>query len=617
MNSSVETSSSPPSDHPDKQLGPISRALNLIKVSRRGLFGRAAIGAAAYATARLGINHAEIDPVLESMNERRLRLKKDSYTPLDPSKIISEEAKHHFLSLLEENTTLSEQRKKAIAVLLPRVARLATLYFYPQTETQTEQDQEFQEYLQVFMELFLQYASLTDIPPEAALMAFQISGANTNSIKAYNLDVVAETARVGTGVATILIGEKAVAELLASTRHISDGVYYSLPRAEGPQSIGIHDIELIEVVKAIAYFRDMNSQGWGTLFKQIHAQAPEFLTTMPDLLVEFYRFNAKSEQIAKDLESTQYQSLLTSLQNPEFLRNFLTDSETRVDGYQFVRTTAYWSHVTEISYQQGASSYSSKRELIEELALQKTIETYNSPEGIKHFVLDQFSNPKFIKLLDQKAKNGDEQAASLLQTAKKFKEQGDELLHITRKTEATVTQLEFSTQFQLRTGMIYARSVYDLGREAIETRTQAQFDQNNPNHLAFASFIGLSKREASPAWELTGHRPLHKSTLTFAPEQQVIDSFFTFLNEVYVPVVGSHPVDDFKTFAKLFMHLLEEPSAVISSGVHRFELENDSQTAKLFKAAENWGFYKKIISYPHCNWMRCLESTIGYGAVAA
>lgn len=586
----------------------------LTKITRRNFLGTTFLGSLALLTAKLRPQRQEASAVAEFMLERNVVPKREVYLPPDPENIFSQEVLDRiYVNLRLEKKYPQTLTPEVFKNIMRRPSRLAVNFFRTNAEDPAQQEKEFAEFAESFFELFEGYCEYMETDFVGALLAFQISGDNNNSLKLYNRDVTEERVRSGSSLAQIFSGQRLASLGILALNSVEKGAYYAMPRLEGPTSIGIHDIEFIEVIRALLSLKETSPEKWSKILVLLKKNNPRFSEIMFDYAETYNNFDSYSQSLTQEIKNEpDLLSYLKKYQDPDFLRKFLGARIGRVDAYQFSRTTTFWAHLTETESRVASSFYTARRSQLEKKALEMTIETYAHKSDSLHFFLDQICNPKFQHILEKDADNGSMQAKELLALAQEFTKRGNEVIAQTRVMEATVADKEFDLEFQLITGIAYARSVLQEGQSSRTQQLQKKLQYDDPNILARDAFHGLAKREAAPAWQLTGHRPLHRATLTFAPREMLDTAMAEYIKNVYMPVAEVSPETNFKKFISFFVKLLEEPVAQGMMGTSRYKLDGDTQTERFIKLAKDHGAYKNIITFPHSSWMRCLEAVAGY-----
>lgn len=311
--------------------------------------------------------------------------------------------------------------------------------------------------------------------------------------------------------------------------------------------------------------------------------------------------------------SQDVQNYLRQFYTQGNLKAFLTDGD-KVDAYQFTRTTALWAKVCEKKAIISVGGYQTRSKIIEQQALQETIDYYlelNDPTG---FFLDQIENPKMIMQLESDANQGNPTAKKLLEKCKELVKSGDKVISADRAISAAIEgeNLEEDIDFQALTGVAHSRWLLRDAYERTHGQAVSKIAFDNPHELAFHAFLATSNREAAPSYQLSGVRPLGRATLTFAPLEVTYQTMSDFIKEVYQKFETIHPQKDFKKFAKYMINLFEKPYFNRLTGTNRYSLEDDLRMGEFISEAERFGVYKYIFTLPHCSWMRSLEATVGY-----
>lgn len=598
------------------------------RVSRRSIIKGGAeisvLGAIVLGT-KGGINlagHApEAADSLRFFLDRHMPSYQESYLP-NPEVIIPLEvasSSYERLGLRERfPKTLSES---AFGILSQKIARLSSRYFKPDKNLDGKaQEEGFYRYNESFLQKILTVSEHLEVDFPAILLMWQTSGENKSSVKAIREDVRNERIRVGTGFAKNLFGESVspfLIRVLRTANDITDSVkipYYALPRLEGPVTLGLHDIEFIMIARGLKDIKNSLPEKWEALEAYLGKRAPKFLQDAKRYIELYDSFDSLSERITSEVkESLDIRNYLSKFYSGSVLRDFLSDGEN-VDAYQLMRTTVFWAFVSELDSLVSIDGYETRPEIIEALALNKTIDYYLKSQDLSAFFLDQISNPKMIAILKEDAQKGNKVALDLLGEAEVFRAASDQIIEFDRKiaSDFEKEKLEEDVDFQILTGVIHSRWLLRDAYQHIHGKNPANLNFSSPDELAFNVFLALANRESAPAYQLAGIRPLDRATLTFLPPEAMYRTMDEFIARVYKNFEEKDPTTDFKTFARYLYHLLEERIVSRLIGTSPILLGKNKELGSFIKQSIDFGAYKKIFVLPHCSWMRTPDATFGY-----
>ena len=506
--------------------------------------------------------------------------------------------------------------KDTFFIIAQKAARLANLYFSPTTYHIDDQEREFADHSRNFFQK-VQYATdFLNTDFVASLLMFQVSGEATANVKKLNVDLIEERIRAGLGlvknISDIELGKLAV-NILRSDALPIDAPYFPMPRLDGPVTLGIHDLENSMIAEGLLSLERALPAQWESVATYIQHCAPGYFAKYRDSANSAAELDARAAAITKEVyDSNELQGYLMQFKNSDYLQQFLTTNGD-IDVYQFIRSTVYWATINEMSAHGGTNAPTKK--ILEDKALEKTLEHYLSLESGVPFFLDQINNPKMLKQLESDAKKGDTRAKKLLDIAIDFMRIGDKALFHDRSMSDTIAKekIEQNMDFQVLTGVTYARHLLDQAyaySHGDTTEMTARYQ--NPNELAFDAFLANGLRENAALFLLAGTRPLHRATVGFLPPQQELGHVGSFIDQIYVPNGYAHPQEDFRAFLVSMRKLDNHLRTQQSYGINNALLEADPQFEKMAAEATDFGVFHRLIVPPHNSWMRAIGATTGY-----
>lgn len=595
------------------------------RTTRRSMLGLSAAAAAATLAAQAGINlypHRKetIDTLDFALN--RHQPDKESYMHPNPRDMLPREKSDELFEKLKlEKKYPQTLNKDAFHLLSQRITRLATLYFKPDSNRTDEAiENDFYSFNENFFRKLTDTCSQLEVDFPSTLLMWQVSAANTSSVKSYQQDIRDELLRVGAGSAENLIGQSSGPLIINVARKINsiipspiDATYYALPRIQGGVSLGIHDVENIMITRGLKDLENSLPERWKEIEDYLRSRAPRYFNEYSRYTENYNRFEEMAETIAEKVKTSgNIQTYLRKFYTPQKMKDIMTSGET-VDAYQFLRTTLFWAVVSEFNQDIQARAHVTTPEIIERLALRTAIDQYNAQENPSGFFLDQFANPKIVAILKED-EGHDPVAEELLGYYRKFHAASDQLIAKDRSVSAAVEKegLEQDLEFQLLTGVAYTRWLLHDAYKHTHKEDTKRIGFDTSHETAFHSFLATSNREAGPSYQLAATRPLERASSTFLPPEVNFGTMDNFIKNVYHKFEPVSPLVDYKTFARYFIQLAEERYFTCWFGTNRYLLDSDPKIERFIKDAVKFGAYENLIVPPHSSWMRSLEATVGY-----
>lgn len=542
----------------------------------------------------------------------------EGYLPRNPLEIIPNRISDAILAdsgLLQECPETINQ--EAFRVLMPRVAKILSGYYRPDASLDVQgQEDGFYTFVGENMKQLFAYAEYVGVDKVGLLLMWQVSGAANSSLKAMRDDIRDEFVRAGTSIAGVVAGEGAVPHMIKTMRLVGVDAYYAMARLEGPVTVGIHDIETVMIARSIVDFEESYSERWGQTRAYLEKRAPGFFEKYKQYAKAYDQFEEESKRLAVRIGSDeQIRNYVAQFNEPELLKKLMMRGKD-VDSYQLSRTTVFWAILSELSVTVPASAYSAREKQLVELAMDKTVEYYHHESKPEGFFLDQINNPRILKWLELDAKRGNETAKKLLVEALQFKERGDAILGMDRDINATMMKegLENDVPFQLFTGVLYSRWLLSQA-EMLETGEQrmGKLNYDNPDRLAWLAFLGNGNRETGPSYQLSATRPLNRASFPFVDPKLMQETMKDFVQTAYTGYSEKPPDEDFRTFVAGMGHIAMDQMVPLFLQANHYELfDLPAKVKALIERAEAWGSARKLITPPHCSWLRALEATAGY-----
>jgi hypothetical protein len=536
---------------------------------------------------------------------------KDTFLPNNPEEPLNREVTDNIFDNLRLDERFPETiNKDTFHLIAQKPARIATLFY--QKEGGVTQE-EFNENCKDFFKLMSDFSDYMKVDFPAVLLMFQISGDANNSAKAQTRDHLDEAARVGMTLAESLASNGPISLFVDGMRTLNLGWYYSVARLEGPVSVGIHDIEVMMVLRQLQDLKKSLPDEWNGLEEKLAKISPLFIENFEKYKDEYDKFEVESDRISEELDANKnLTAYLTKYIQNDTLHDLLTRGE-KVDSYQYTRTTVFWAQVTELEQLYNASSFTYTRKQLEAEALEKTIDYYQSLPDTKAIFFDQIENPKLIRRLKADAESGYVEAQKLLDMAMSIKVASDEAIAYDREFAGMIAQdgTEFNLTFQMFTGVAYARGLLNNVRKLNGHESgEAKFD--TPDELAWTAFQANMDRETGASFLMAGTRPLLRATLPFVRPEVTNQVLQDFVKKVYLKHENQHPNKDYQKFSQKFLKLLEERVIKHLIGVPRYVLDSDTKGREFIEDSKDFGYEHNLVTIPHSSSLRAFEATAGY-----
>jgi hypothetical protein len=601
----------------------------LPKLTRRAILKASTVWGAAAGASTTGVrlfpHREEVGNTVTFLANRQLPRYEETYMSPTPEEVLPREKSDALFDKLQLAERFSKTlNKNAFYVTAQRVARLASLYFRPdKQQDQRSQDAAFEQFNENFFQKVLHYSDYLEVDFPAVLLMWQVSGANTSSIKAVREDVRDERIRAGSHLAENLLGAESGLLLVDTIRTVENikentfkGWYYAAPRVQGPVSLGIHDIETIMISRALRDVQQSLPDLWPNIAKAVNQRSSQFLMQSDSYNAQYDAFEQVSDAITKHVRtSPAMQEYLRKVYTPDNIKKILTTGNT-VDAYQFLRTTVFWAAISELNQVVSTSANQTQPAILEQRALNKAIDYYVAEKNPAGFFLDQIANPKMLKQLQLDADQGNEAAKRLLSISQNFTTMSNGIIATDTAIAATIAadKLEDDMDFQILTGVAHSRWLLSDTQKRIHGKSPRKISFNNPDELAYNTFLATANREAGPSYQLAASRPLERATLTFLPMQTTYATMDAFIKQVYQQVEPEHPEKDYKTFLRYFVRIIAERYFQDLFHTHHYSLDASTPVniEEFIERAEKFGASKNIITPPHSSWMRSVEATIGY-----
>lgn len=506
--------------------------------------------------------------------------------------------------------------KETFYKISQKVARLASFYFEPNPSLdKTHQQEEFGKHCVKFFGQMMNYTDEMKVDFVATLLTWQNSGENTSSFQAQKDDLRDENIRALLSFTEKLSGVETSGMLISLMRRLNVNSYYQMPRLESGSTLGIHDIEIVMIIRGLLDLKQTRPDYWPKIEKVLQ-RFPNFNNQYQSYADKYAEFDQQSDKISEDVNgSVEVQQYLSGFKNESVLKA-LTTTNNQVDDYQFMRTTTFWANVCNLQSKTSLGAYVAASWELEQQALAVAIKQYLLAPTASAIFFDQIGNPKMLAKLEQDAQMGNATAERLLATAKKFNSDGDRLNKQDRLISAALIDdgTEQDMEFQLVTGTAYSKwllkNAYRHTHPDSDGMDKIAF--NSPGEVAYHAFLACANRENGTVFQLAGSGPLHGMTLPFLPSAQMYAVMDRFVKDVYRQFEQKAPQDDFATFIRYFTNMFEEAYIPSLIGINRYLINDDEKTGEFIQAAEKHGVYKNIITPPHCSWIRALSATAPY-----
>ncbi len=591
------------------------KAKNKLGFNRRTVI-KALLGIpAAYLGGKLLSHGQETADTVSFLANRNVQSEAERYQPENPEDILPVEITNALFEKLDLGHKFPQTlNKSSFHLLSQRIARLANFYFRTSPEAdQSQQTKEFHHHCEKVFSRLLDLSLEMKVDFVGLLLTWQVSGANTSSWRAQDDDQRDERIRTLLSLGENVIGSAASHTVVSLMRRVNLQAYYAMARLEGPVTLGIHDIEIVMITRALKDLKESLPEEWEKLSKMLETFAPEFAQLHSSYTERFDQFQNLSNSITHEVTSSpEINEYLKKFIEPENAKAILTNDGT-IDDYQFLRTTVFWAHICEIQTKTAISSYLSSGKELEDRALEATMADYQSGQP-SSFYLDQICNPKFVTLLEEDAQKGNQIASRLLELSRQIDTEGDELIAADREIAAALVteKTEQNLEFQLQTGVAYSRWLLQLAHKHTYGKPAQEIAFTDPNQAAYQAFLATANRETGPSYQLVGVRPLQRATLPFVEPTVMFETMDKYVGTVYSQFEGNGPDKDFRTFVRYLVAVLEEAYIPQLIGVSRYMLDGNNWMKQFIQASKKFGVYQNLFTVPHCSWMRSLEATIGY-----
>ena len=548
-----------------------------------------------------------------------------TYMPSNPENILPQGISDNIYDALKLTERYpSTLDRNSFHTISQHIARLASLYYRPDKgKDRVTIDAAFYAFTKQFFQKILQCSDELEVDFVGTLLMWQTSGDNTSSPRAYQQDIRDEIIRMGIRLIDATLRQNPNLIALKSVGPISNLLGkdmlpfydFATARFEGPVTLGIHDIETVMIGRGLRDLQKSLPDSWLAIASYLKNRSPRFFEQTFRYVDLYDRFDLLSHAIIHEIHTSQdVQQYLQQFYMRDKLRDFLLDGD-QIDGYQYLRTTAFWAYLTDINSNITISGYDYMPLKNEQEALEKAIDYYIAQDNPSGFYLDQIANPKMVAHLQRDIDNGNVTAQKLLEQYITFHNMSDQIIAADAEIAAAITtdELEMDVDFQILTGVSYTRWLLHDAYKHIHREDRRSIVFEDPNELAYHAFLATANRESSPTYELAGTRPLDRATLTFLPPEKMFQTIDAYIKQVYNTIEPSNPQRDFDLFSYYFLNLIKERLfPPIIGGIHEYELSKDKRMKKFIEQSEKFGAYQNIITLPFSSWFRSFTATAGY-----
>lgn len=501
------------------------------------------------------------------------------------SHFINQEASNEIFAALEPQRFDSKVLNPEVFFdIVQFMAKLSVNYFSGNPQSNPEA---FKQHVQKFIGDIDSTAKMLGIGLPQVLMGFGTSAVNIGGRAHYNEDVITEAKIAMVNKVDELLSqdsaegekEKLLLEIwklaIKYAKNNSMGTF-DIPRVLGPRTYGIHDMESIQIARALLHGSEISNEFRENVEKFVSQDVLQKLVT------DYEQLDTLKERLdtyLNDSKNTQLVDLCNLLKDPQLIRSFITDPENpnHLYPWQLTRTTLTWSNITYLETVKEDDALSLNNTATIDLTVSNFTETEDGPQT---FIRTQITNPLFRNFLRNKIQESPGVAIyhDLLNFSDQIIAQSDQCMHDNQQADEEFINVELNQDFQVLSGTAFIKFLYDQN----VPKDRRSFFENSTtlDELVYSQLAFGTGREIGSQEMLADRTGITVADLPYlSPEVQQLS--LEKLRQEYNEKVGKAPEDDQEAFLKYLQEIASSSRIIVKSSnqpkAHVIELNKEAK----------------------------------------